>query len=177
MVADHASRIVGTAAPIRPQPNDWLWPRSPDLPPNQTWYRIRVSNFFDGRSWRRSSADLNLAAIGQAQQLWSALGLTSDAAIQLIRWDENNQPQSIDAVIKATQIQNGQVFLLAAVADVPATASPSPILALTTATVQWVTPTQQSLSDLSRQQPAWTELMLPTLQQALPTSRWFDRGR
>ncbi|MBD2091804.1 hypothetical protein H6F67_18330 [Microcoleus sp. FACHB-1515] len=174
LVADHTSRIVGTAVPIRPQANDWLWPRSPDLPPNQTWYRIRVSDFFDGRSWRRSSADLNLAAIGQAQQLWSALGLTSDSTIQLIRWDANSQPQSIEAVIKATQVQNGQVSLLAAVADpspvvdAPAVASASPILALTTATVQWITPTQQSLSDLSRQQPAWTELMLPTLQAALP---------
>lgn len=176
LVADHASRIVGTAAPIRPQANDWLWPRSPDMPPNQTWYRIRVSDFFDGRSWRRSSADLNLAAIGQAQQLWSALGLTSDSAVQLIRWDADNQPQSIEAVIKATQIQNGQISLLAAVPDAPAVASPSPILALTTSTLHWVTPTQQSLSDLSRQQPAWTELMLPTLQQALPDITLISTG-
>jgi len=171
LVADHSSRLVGTASPIaNPQASDWLWPQSPaTLPPNQSWYRIRVSNFFDGQGWRRSASELNLQTIGRAQQLWSSLGLTTDASIQLIRWGADHQPQTIEATIKATQVQDGQITLLAAVTE-PPTVEPTETttLALTTATVHWLTPPRQTLSELSQQQPVWAEMMLPTLQQAIP---------
>jgi hypothetical protein len=182
LVADYPSRLIGTVDPIaNPNIADWLRPQADTtltLGEQQSWYRIQVDNFYDGTQWRRSPfADLNISAIGTAQQLWSLLGLTNDAQIQLIVWTADSQPQTIEATIKAVRLQNGALQLLAS-GDAPAGVSfaasddrPRP-LAMTTNTVHWVEPQRSlTLTELNQEQPVWASMLMPTLQQTLhPTS-------
>jgi hypothetical protein len=176
LVTAHPSRIIGTAAPIRPNLSDWLQP-DPDVAigeQQQVWYRIQVASFHDGARWQQSPfSQLDPPAIGLAQHLWSRLGLTSDRQIQIIVWATDRQPQTLQATIQAVQFRNGELLLLASgelpegVSFAAAEALPRP-LAMTTGTVPWIEPNQLTLGELNQQQPEWMPVLLPVLEQTLP---------
>jgi hypothetical protein len=180
-VAEHPSRILGTVTPLSTiNVADWQRPPSDPsltLAEQQAWYRIQVASFYDGQQWQRSPfTRLNLSAIGIAQQFWGLLGLSNDPQIQLIVWTADAQPQTIEATIKAVRVQGGRLQLLASGAapagiSFAADRSPRP-LAMTTASIHWIEPSQTlTLSELDQQQPQWTAALLPVLwQTAQPTS-------
>lgn len=166
----YVSRIIGTASVMTQiKPSDWLQPQQSrlQLADQQVWYQIRVSRFHDGSRWQQAPfSTLRLPSTGAGQQLWSLLGLNNDAQIQLIVWDANNQSYSLWGTVKAVQLRNGVLQLLAAGESLPSevSASSAQPLALTTAALQWVEPSNfMTLADLNQQQPAWASTIMSTL--------------
>ncbi|PSB22715.1 hypothetical protein C7B76_03020 [filamentous cyanobacterium CCP2] len=168
-----AYQMIGTAmgrSSITPE--GWIRPNPEDtliLNTNQTWYEIQVLQLQDGQQWQTlpsnrlmSSEDPNQTA----RSLWEMLGLTQNPEIQLMTWAGSTQPQVIQATIRAIQVQNGDVRLLA-VAETHLGLD-SPLLAMTPSSLSWLQPVEVlTLTHLNQQYPEWTTALLPALGQEL----------
>jgi hypothetical protein len=174
-VSTHPSRFVGTVTRLSTiNPADWtIAPANTSLTlgNQQTWYQIQVSRFHDGdRWWRSPFTNLNLPLLGIAHELWSVMGLATDAQVQFMTWAPDGLSQTTEATVKAIRFRNGTIQLLAA-GDIPqpgtAGSTPQP-LALTANTLQWLDPiTTLSLNDLVQQQSAWASVLVPNLWREL----------
>ncbi|MBF2001676.1 MAG: hypothetical protein IGS38_13235 [Synechococcales cyanobacterium M58_A2018_015] len=156
-VAAPVARIIGTAEVLSEITADWQTPNTAplSLPAGHRWYGIEVLEFHDGEQWRQS---LDLGdATGAA--LWQALGL-GNAQLQLISGAGTTQPQTLEATIKAVQLQSGRLWLLAAASPLPST-DQTPLLALTSATVPWLYSTALTLTDVAQQNSNWASLVSP----------------
>lgn len=179
-----SSRMIGSALPQQAiDPTDWLRPDPAEtlaLAPGQIWYEIQVIGFQDGQQWQQQGipdlvlADLVLADLvldqnraKTAQLLWSRLGLTEAAQIQLMTWPVSAQPEIQHVTVKAVRVTDSAVWLLATGAPIAALAPGSSVLSMTLATLPGVEPlSTETLASLS-QQPGWSETLVPALWQAL----------
>jgi hypothetical protein len=171
-----SSQIIGTAIAVSDvDPSDWLIP-SPQtrlsLDANQTWYQVQVLGVQSGGQWQSAPFSEALAshssATQAAQTAWHQLGFTSQSSLQIETGAGTPQAQTTLAQVRAIQIKNGQLTLLVAGDQLPASgrspesATPT-FLALLNAT-QWVQPIATlTLANLSQQNPAWTQRLVPVL--------------
>lgn len=177
----HFSQIIGSVTLLTaPNPNDWLHPDTiahlnslketlRERPDDQIWYRIQVLGFHDGQRWQQPPfSQLDLSPTTAAQQLWRLLGLNTDAQVQLVTWQANEQQQVTLTKVKAVRFQNGQLELLALGAPLPSpetgTGPTSPPLALTgTAAQLLLQPPTLSLADLYVQDALKSERLFTAL--------------
>jgi len=118
----HKSQIMGSATLINTiNPNEWLEPASKNelkLTEKQVWYQVQVASFYDGNRWVSSPfADVELRSFpaSQVKWLWGRLGLQSDPKIKIEVAMANGQQRVAVGTVKALQIQDGMLRLLAAV--------------------------------------------------------------
>lgn len=167
----HPSRFVGTAQQITQiDPQQWLQiEQTPLQMTQQTWYQIQLKAYYDGNTWQH--APFQLTTPKTATQYWQELGLDADAEVQIISWLEDGYQQIDVAVVKAVQLQNKTLKLLAVSERFPLVDSASQQLALTKTTVQWLQPETIALLELTQQsQPLEIVQILPTLWQELQKS-------
>lgn len=204
----HVSQIIGSAKlALAVNQSDWQQPEaspgssiSPlQLSDQQVWYQLQVATFNDGQRWRQQPfTDLSVLTAGQALQLWKLLGLDMDPQIQIALWKPDGRKETKIATVKAAQIKNGVLQLLAAGEAFPGitppssnpeskanskpkagTSSPSQqksklsgasFLATSEKALQWLDPNSITLAQLSQSQPQWAALILPTLWSELQTA-------
>jgi len=173
----HSSRLVGSVEPVaKVNPAKWMQPNQQALNlEEKVWYQVQVAAYHDGKRWRRTPfSDLQMPRTA-ASSLWHQLGLDSDAQIDIIVLLPDGQQETTIATVKAVQLQNGFLRLLAASsktisADDPASLKRRP-LALTEAALKWVKPDPIPLADLTQQQqPIELTAILPVLWQELQKS-------
>lgn len=169
-----SSRIIGAAKPQQTiEPTDWLRPNPAEtlaLAPDQIWYEIQVIGFQDGLQWRQqgmSDRALSQDRAETAQLLWSRLGLTEAAQLQLITWTASAQPEIQQVMVKAVRVTDETVWLLATGAPIAALPPDSSALVMTLATLPWVEPLSTVTLNSLSQQPGWSETLVPALWQAL----------
>lgn len=188
----HLSRIVASVEPKDELlMNDWLLPTEYDtlkLESTQVWYQLRVAGFHNGQRWLRYPFPEQLADAYSGPRFWHLLGLDLDPKIYLTFWSGARQ-KTIVATVKAVQLKNGVLRLLAAGQALPdraQKAAPTP-LAFTAKALEWLDPQVITLADLSRSRPQlardilhqlWKDLQAagqltsamapPTLSQLLP---------
>lgn len=174
--SSHPSRIVGSVEPVtKVNSAQWLQHQKAALKlADQQWYQVQIAAYHDGKRWQREPfSGLTLPKTAQALSLWHQLGLDSDPQIQIVVWLPDGQQQTIIATVKAVQLQNGVLRLLAAASEMAQVKSagyqPRP-LALTEAALQWVQPAPITLAELNQQQPLWVRAILPVLWQELQKS-------
>ncbi|NJM63901.1 MAG: hypothetical protein HC849_33200 [Oscillatoriales cyanobacterium RU_3_3] len=84
----------------------------------QVWYQVQVASFYDGNRWVNSPfADVELRSFPatQVRWLWGRLGLLADPKIQIEIAMDNGQQRVAVGTVKALQVQDGMLRLLAAV--------------------------------------------------------------
>lgn len=159
----HTSKIIGSAQTIENKLvnlNDWLQigadNSTDNSSNNQRWYQVKVSTFHDGKNWLKAPfTTLNLPKTAPEKQkyLRSILGLDNDATLQIAVWHTNSEQQSTTATIKAAQLTNGTLRLLALLNN-PVNISTSnsqnqpPALATTTSALEWIQPSPTTLEQL-----------------------------
>ena len=189
----HVSRIVASVEPKDElSKKDWLLPTAQDtlkLDSSQVWYQLRVAGFHNGQRWLRYPFPEQLADSSSGARLWHLLGLDFDPHINLTFWTSGATPKTIEATVKAVQLEKGVLRLLAAGQALPddtLLTAPTP-LAFTAKALEWLDPQVITLADLSRSRPRlarallhqlWRELQAagsltiamapPTLSQLLP---------
>lgn len=116
------SQIMGSATLINSiNPSEWLEPESKNelkLTEQQVWYQVQVASFYDGNRWVNAPfADVELSSFPatQVKWLWARLGLQSDPKIKIEVAMANGQQRVAVGTVKAVQIQDGVLRLLAAV--------------------------------------------------------------
>ena len=171
-------QLVGTAEALTTiDAAAWLKPKQQPalkLDAQQSWYRVRVAGFQDGKRWRFAGASqdtsLGLPVKAAADRLWQQLGLTADPPLSILLWRSDGQQQTVFASIKAVRMNAGKLELLAA-GDVAPKAivqtGKTPPLAFTESALQWQTPETTQLSAWGQQQPEWSTNALPTLVREL----------
>ncbi|MBD2570152.1 hypothetical protein [Anabaena lutea] len=174
----HLSQIIGGVQQITViNDADWvLIPGTADLKitDNQVWYQVEVSAFHNHVSWLSSPfTNLNPPKT-QSSQFWAKiLGISTDPTIQIIVWLKNGEQQINPATIKAVQLRNGVLRLLAVGAAIPQTQNnslqPKP-LALTPAALEWVQPSPITVQELYQQNPQVVRVMLENVWRALQQS-------
>ncbi|MEG4284783.1 hypothetical protein QUB68_16765 [Microcoleus sp. A006_D1] len=119
---DHKSQIIGSATVISSiNPAEWLEPQSKTelkLTGEQVWYQVQVASFYDGQRWVNSPfADVEVRSFPdtQVKWLWGRLGLQADPKIQIEVAMANGQQRVAVGTVKAVQVQDGSLRLLAAV--------------------------------------------------------------
>ncbi len=119
---DHKSQIMGSATLINNiNPADWLKPAVKSelkLTSEQVWYQVQVASFYDGIRWVNSPfADVEVRSFPDTQikWLWGRLGLQADPKIKIEVAMANGQQRVAVGTVKAVQIQDGSLRLLAAV--------------------------------------------------------------
>ncbi len=119
---DHKSQIMGSATVISSiNPAEWLEPESKTelkLTPEQVWYQVQVASFYDGKRWVNSPfVDVEVRSFPdtQVKWLWGRLGLQADPKIQIEVAMANGQQRVAVGTVKAVQVQDGSLRLLAAV--------------------------------------------------------------
>jgi len=189
---NHISQIVGAATSVSQiNPADWLQPKASfnsetptlQLEAQQVWYQVQVSAFNDGKSWLQAPfSNLEQSLIAPGKQLWRKLGLKEDAGILITAWQPNGEPQTTIATVKAVQIKNGVLQLLAA-GEVLTEASIASggsdrlqLLANTESAFRLLQPESFTLSDLNEQQPQWAAVILPTLWRELQAAGHVASG-
>lgn len=165
--------LVGIATPITTvHEADWLTPTVTPLAlaPQQAWYRIEVSGLCNRQQWQRSplSELKSVTTITpQTQQLWDQLGL-ADLQLQIMGW-QGASAQGVSAIVKALQLHNGSLSLLA-VGDGLATSS-APMVAITPTTLSWLqSSTTLTLAELAQQNSVWKADLIPQIWQDLQIS-------
>ncbi|MEH2280128.1 MAG: hypothetical protein V7K90_02100 [Nostoc sp.] len=180
----HPSQIVGTVQPITQVTNtEWLQPNSPadlKLTDNQVWYQVEVSAFNDGKRWLNSPFEnFNPPKTDAAKFFWKTLGITSDPEIQIVVWLPNGEQKITIAAIKAVQLRDKVLRLLAAGPKILDNQNdvlqPKP-LALTNAALEWVQPSPITLRELHQQNPQAVKVMLSSLWQSLQQSGEVPAG-
>ncbi|MBE9187016.1 hypothetical protein IQ270_20740 [Microcoleus sp. LEGE 07076] len=119
---DHKSQIMGSATLINNiNPAEWLEPEAKNqltLTPEQVWYQVQVASFYDGSRWVNSPfTDVEVSSFPatQIKWLWGRLGLQADPKIKIEVAMANGQQRVAVGTVKAVQIQDGSLRLLAAV--------------------------------------------------------------
>ncbi|WP_071190171.1 hypothetical protein [Trichormus sp. NMC-1] len=178
------SQIIGGVQQVTLVNNaDWvLIPGTADLKitDNQVWYQVEVSAFHNHVSWLNSPfTNLNPPKT-QSSQFWAKiLGISADPTIQIIVWLQNGEQQINPATIKAVQLRNGVLRLLAAGTSIPQTRNnslqPKP-LALTPAALEWVQPSPLTVQELYQQNPQVVQVMLKNTWRALQQSGDMPSG-
>jgi hypothetical protein len=182
VAASSGGQVIGTAqlgGQINPE--DWITPEnSPPLKleNQQTWYRVQVSEVFDGKRWQAPSA-LDLEAEPDPNVLWSRLGFTTDPFLQVVLWTANGQQQALHVSVKAVRFGGSGLEILAAGDVLPqAVASgqmPRP-LAFSDYAVQWFTPSTPTLAEVVQQQPTWAKQTMPILARELKAAKALPPG-
>jgi hypothetical protein len=119
---DHKSQIMGSATVISSiNPADWLEPAAKSelkLTPEQVWYQVQVASFYDGTRWVNppfTDVEVRSFPATQVKWLWGRLGLQADPKIKIEVAMANGQQRVAVGTVKAVQIQDGNLRLLAAV--------------------------------------------------------------
>ncbi|MEG3907134.1 hypothetical protein Q5691_13525 [Microcoleus sp. w1-18aA5] len=119
---DHKSQIMGSATLINSvNPAEWLEPEPNNelkLAGEQVWYQVQVASFYDGSRWVNSPfSDVEVSSFPatQVKWLWGRLGLQADPKIKIEVAMANGQQRVAVGTVKAVQIQDGSLRLLAAV--------------------------------------------------------------
>jgi hypothetical protein len=167
-----------------PSPTSALPTTSPNLQlePLQVWYQVQVAAFHDGQRWWRSPfSNLLLPNSVSPKQLWSYLGLDTDAKIQITVWNGDGRQEATIATVKAISLQGGVLQLLAAGEVLPTfktadAAVKSRLLAYTDAAIRWIEPSSLTLSNLNQVQPQWISTLLPTLWRELVNSGHYNKS-
>ncbi|MDJ0674982.1 MAG: hypothetical protein QNJ36_06320 [Calothrix sp. MO_167.B42] len=175
----HPSRIVGTAQKnVDVKTSPWLPLTSKqDLIPqnNQIWYEIEVTAFHDGKIWQYAPFNsLKLPPDSPSQYLQKNLGIQPNSTIDIITWLPNKQQRNAIATLKAVQLQNGALTLLAATTtpeqengDINHQLQP---LAMTHGALEWVQPSPMNFELLYQQQPEKAQAIIQTIWRSLQTS-------
>lgn len=118
----HKSQIMGSATVISSiNPNEWMEPEAKNelkLTEQQVWYQVQVASFYDGNRWVNSPfVDMELRSFPatQVKWLWARLGLLADPKIKIEVAMNNGQQRVALGTVKAVQLQDGNLRLLAAV--------------------------------------------------------------
>ncbi|MEC4893128.1 MAG: hypothetical protein SAL07_07700 [Oscillatoria sp. PMC 1051.18] len=170
----YISKIVGAAVAVESVEGEWLQPSEqtnlPPLQPQQSWYQIQVTDFYDGQRWRKAPfSDLQLASYAPGKQLWRLLGLDVDPWINVTVLTPDGRSVSSPAAVQAVQFNNGTLNLLA-LGDKPQTDKPTRFFAHTNSAFRWLEPGAVTLRDLYKIQPEWVSLILPALWREVKTS-------
>ena len=119
---DHKSQIMGSATLINNiNPAEWLEPEAKNelkLTGEQVWYQVQVASFNDGSRWVNSpftDVEVRSFPATQVKWLWGRLGLQADPKIKIEVAMANGQQRVAVGTVKAVQIQDGSLRLLAAV--------------------------------------------------------------
>ena len=119
---DHKSQIMGSATLINNiNPAEWLEPEPKNelkLTGEQVWYQVQVASFNDGSRWVNSpftDVEVRSFPATQVKWLWGRLGLQADPKIKIEVAMANGQQRVAVGTVKAVQIQDGSLRLLAAV--------------------------------------------------------------
>ena len=119
---DHKSQIMGSATLINNiNPAEWLEPEAKNelkLTGEQVWYQVQVASFNDGSRWVNSPfTDVEVTSFPatQVKWLWGRLGLQADPKIKIEVAMANGQQRVAVGTVKAVQIQDGSLRLLAVV--------------------------------------------------------------
>ena len=102
-------------------PAEWLEPEAKNelkLTGEQVWYQVQVASFNDGSRWVNSPfTDVEVTSFPatQVKWLWGRLGLQADPKIKIEVAMANGQQRVAVGTVKAVQIQDGSLRLLAAV--------------------------------------------------------------
>jgi hypothetical protein len=119
---NHKSQIMGSATMINSiNPLEWLEPSAKNelkLTEQQVWYQVQVASFYDGNRWVNSPfSDMELRSFPttQVQWLWRRLGLQADPKIKIEVAMANGEQRIAIGTVKAVQLQDGILRLLAAV--------------------------------------------------------------
>lgn len=179
----HQSQIVGTAWNLtQVKPQDWRLPRSGEslkLSPGQVWYQLRVSRFHDSRRWRQKPFnEIQFSSNTRVSQFWKELGLHNDPQIQILSGLPNGATRTVLATVKAVQLQQGDLLLLASGEGIPALVAGegTKALALTGSALKWRSPDTMTVAQLKRQDPDWIGKMLPALWQELQAGGQLPAG-
>ncbi|MBD2295284.1 hypothetical protein H6G06_17830 [Anabaena sphaerica FACHB-251] len=181
----HQSQIIGGVQKISKINNiDWLpvdGQAEVKIADNQIWYQVDVGAFHDGTSWLSYPfANFSLPKI-QTSQFWAKiLGISADPNIQIVVWLPNGEQQINTATIKAVQMRNGVLRLLAA-GDLirenkDSSLQPKP-LALTSAALEWVQASPISIEALDQQNPQAVQTILPSVWRSLQQSGDISPGQ
>jgi hypothetical protein len=118
----HKSQIMGSATVVSSiNPNEWIEPEAKNelkLTEKQVWYQVQVASFYDGKRWVSSPfIDIEITSFPttQVKWLWGRLGLIRDPKIKIDVAMNNGQQRVAFGTVKALQIQDGNLRLLAAV--------------------------------------------------------------
>jgi len=118
----HKSQIMGSATLISSiNPAEWLEPEPKNelkLAAQQVWYQVQVASFYDGSRWVNSPfSDVEVRSFPatQVKWLWGRLGLQADPKIKIEVAMANGQQRVAVGTVKAVQVQDGSLRLLAAV--------------------------------------------------------------
>ncbi|MEA5575222.1 hypothetical protein [Anabaena sp. UHCC 0451] len=180
----HQSQIIGGVQTITKINNtNWLpvdGQAEVKITDNQTWYQVDVGAFHDGTSWLSYPfANFPLPKI-QTSQFWAKiLGISVDSTMQIVVWLPNGEQQINTVTIKAVQMRNGVLQLLAAgdfVLENQDNSLQPKHLALTAAALEWVQPSPISIQALSQQNPQVTQEILPTLWRSFQQSGDISPG-
>ncbi|MCW6053946.1 hypothetical protein QUB60_16720 [Microcoleus sp. A2-C5] len=119
---DHKSQIMGSATVISSiNPTEWLEPEPKNelkLTEEQVWYQVQVASFYDGTRWVNppfTDVEVRSFPATQVKWLWGRLGLQADPKIKIEVAMANGQQRVAVGTVKAVQIQDGNLRLLAAV--------------------------------------------------------------
>lgn len=177
--------LIGSVTPINTvQTADWVGPPSlspanaPSLAPNQQWYRVDVIGLKRGQQWQPSLwSGLEVSSTTQqAQQLWQQLGFADpqspDSQLQMVAWQGTTAAHTFPGQVKALQFRNGQLSLLTVGEPLPASITPSAMVAITPSTLSWSQPsTVITLAELAQQQSVWKTRLMPQLWQDLQAAQ------
>jgi len=118
----HKSQIMGSATLVSSiNPNEWIEPEPKNelkLTEQQVWYQVQVASFYDGKRWVNppfADMEINSFPTTQVKWLWARLGLLADSKIKIDVAMNNGQQRVAVGTVKAVQIQDGSLRLLAAV--------------------------------------------------------------
>ena len=118
----HKSQIMGSATLLSTiNPNEWMEPEPKNqlkLTEKQVWYQVQVASFYDGNRWVSSPfLDMELKSFPatQVKWLWGRLGLLADPKIKIEVAMNNGVQRVALGTVKAVQLQDGNLRLLAAV--------------------------------------------------------------
>jgi hypothetical protein len=186
-LGNHTSRIIGSAEKITQiNPSEWLIKEPLPTPPlakgreNENWYLVNLSAFHNGKSWLFAPfTSLNLPKTEPEKFLRSLLGLDTDSSLQIAVWSPNGEQQTTSATIKATQLKNGKLQILA-IASEPinnSRNSHSQALAVTTSALEWVQPSPISLTQLQQQNPQRVSQILPVIWRSLQATNQVAKGK
>ncbi|MDP5338092.1 MAG: hypothetical protein NWQ28_05895 [Nodularia sp. (in: cyanobacteria)] len=172
---NHRSQIMGAVQPIAEiNSSEWLQRDSNadlTLTDQQTWYRVEVNAFHDGKRWLSSPfRNLQPPKTSPAQFFWTTLGINLNPVIQILVWDSQRNQQTTSATIKGVRWQNGVLQLLAAGQQISHdqhnSLLPKP-LALSEAALEWVQPSPITVTTLYQQNPQAVESLLPIMWRSL----------
>jgi hypothetical protein len=163
--------LIGVVIPIATvQPADWLAAAALTLDSQQVWYRVEVVEFDDQRWQGLTGVEVAATPVAQqAQKRLSLLGL-DDPQLQIVAWQGATPVHTLTATVKAVQVQQGKLALLAAGDKISEADRFSTIVAVTPNTISWAqASTTQTLTELAQQQH-WKEKLIPQLWKNLQTA-------